>query len=50
MAVKIQSNTVFSISQQKKTEEKEVDKIMHIKVRDLCPEAIRHFPNGLQNM
>lgn len=48
--MKNQSNMLFSVSLQKDREEKEVGKIMHIKARYLCPEAIRHFPNGLQNV
>lgn len=49
-AMKNQSNALLSISLQKDREEKGIGKIMHIKARYLCPEAIRHFPNGLQNM
>lgn len=46
--MKKQSNILFSISLKK--EKKKVGKIMRIKARYLCPEAIRHFPNGLQNV
>lgn len=50
MAMKNQSNMLFSISLQKDKEEKEFGEIMHIKARYSCPEAIRHLPNGLQNV
>lgn len=50
MAMKNQSNMLFSISLQKDREEKEFGKIMHIKARYPCPGAIRHFPNGLHNV
>lgn len=48
--MKNQSNMLFSISLQKDREEKELGKIIHIKARYLYPEAIQHFPNGLQNV
>lgn len=50
MAMKNQSNMLFSISLQKDKEEKEFGKRMHKKARYSCPEAIRRLPNGLQNV
>lgn len=50
MAMKNQSNMLFSIPLQRDREEKEFGKIMHIKARYPCPGAIRHFPNGLHNV